>query len=152
MENGVKGRCAVRAELRLTDDFQGIRRLCLAAGLNDGDFENVLSAIGCFKGSELVGCAVLKKESERYSVDWVAVHESVRRIGIGSMLVDHIESEARGRGASMLWALARTPAFFRRLGYLPAATVGPGGPTMDGCLRCRQFGNGCRPEIVAKRL
>jgi len=151
MENNRKGRFAMRAEVRSTDDLQAIRRLCLESGLEDGNFDNILSAVGCYKGLELVGCAVLKKEGAIYSIDWVAVHESVRRMGIGSMLVHYVESEARTRGASSIWTLARTPAFFSQLGYSPSQPSS-GSPNIEHCLGCKQYNNGCRPEILSKRL
>ncbi len=147
-----KGRFPVRAEIRPTEDLEAIRKLCLESGLEDGSFEDVVSAFGCYRGKDMVGCAVLRRREGCFSVDWLAVREPFRRMGIGSMLVDHIEGDARGRGAETLWVLARSPSFFRGIGY-GVATLSEQGPSIANCRICRQFVDGdCRPEILTKKL
>ncbi len=147
-----KGRLVVRTEIRPTEDLQSVRRLCLECGLEDGSFQDTVSAFGCYKGRELVGCAVLKGREGLFSVDWLAVHEAYRGMGIGSMLVKHVEGEARGRGAETLWVLARAPAFFRGIGYGEGGTPNQG-PSMTNCAQCPQYvSGGCRPEILSKKL
>jgi N-acetylglutamate synthase-like GNAT family acetyltransferase len=99
--------------LRVTGDHEAIRALALRSGLEDGTFENIVTAYGYFMGTELVGCAALKRDGERYAVEWLAVSEPFRRKGVGRMLVKRIEAEARMRGADRIWALARAPPALR---------------------------------------
>lgn len=139
-------------DIRKTDDIEAVRGLALRSGLEDGTFEDVVVAYGCFIGADLFGCAALKRDEERYAVDWLAVSEQMRRMGIGRMLVQRIEAEARMRGASKLWALARAPRFFERLGFRTATHDESGGPGMSNCLLCSQYQRSCFPAIVVKDL
>ncbi len=138
--------------IRKTDDFDTIRRLALAAGLEDGTFENIISAVGFFIGDQMMGTVALKKDGDRYSLEWLSVSEPLRGKGIGAMLVGRIESEAKARGASTLWALARAPKFFEKIGFRIASLDEAGGPSMSNCLLCRQYQKSCFPAIVSKRI
>lgn len=139
-------------DLRSTDDFEGIRKLALASGLEDGAFDGIIAAFGLYSGEELVGCAALKQVSERYSIEWLAVAERMRNHGLGSRLIRQIEEEARSRGARTLWALARAPGFFQAIGFRLAGPDETGGPTLVNCVKCAQFGISCNPAIVVRSL
>jgi N-acetylglutamate synthase-like GNAT family acetyltransferase len=138
--------------LRKTDDYEAIRALALRSGLEDGTFENIVSAYGCFIGADLVGCAALKKDGQRYSIEWLSVSDFLRGKGIGSMLVGRIEGEARMRGAEELWALARAPRFFEKIGFRVASPAESGGPTMCNCLLCSQYQKSCFPAVMVKGI
>ncbi|MBU1157756.1 MAG: GNAT family N-acetyltransferase [Candidatus Thermoplasmatota archaeon] len=138
--------------IRKTDDFETIRRLALEAGLEDGTFENIISAVGFFIGNQMMGTVALKKDGDRYSIEWLSVSESLRGKGIGGMLVSRIESEAKARGASTLWALARAPKFFEKIGFRMTSLDEAGGPSMSNCLLCRQYQKNCFPSIVSKNI
>lgn len=139
-------------ELRSTDDFEGIRKLALASGLEDGTFEGIAAAFGLYAGDRLVGCAALKQVDDRYSVEWLAVDESLRNRGFGSKLIRQVEDEARSRGARTLWALARAPGFFQSIGFRLARPEETGGPTLVNCMKCPQFRKSCDPAIVVRAL
>jgi len=139
-------------EIRRTDDFEAIRALALRSGLEDGTFENVVSAFGYFLDNRLVGCVALKVEGTRYSVDWLAVEEGLRKMGLGSFLVSRVEAEARMRGADKLWTLARSPRFFEKIGFRNASMEEAGGPTLSNCLLCRQYQKTCFPAVLVKNL
>lgn len=139
-------------DIRRTDDYEAVKSLALRSGLEDGTFEDVVVAYGCFIGDELFGCAALKLNGERYAIDWLAVSEQMRRMGIGRMLVQRIETEAKMRGAPRLWALARAPRFFERLGFRKTTSDESGGPSMSNCLLCSQYQRSCFPAIVVKDL
>lgn len=141
-----------KPELRRTEDFAAIRALALSSGLEDGTFESVVTAYGFFLGDELVGCAALKKDGTRFAVEWLAVKEGMRGKGLGAMLVGRIEIEARARGADRLWALARAPDFFEKIGYIRVGAHESGGPTLTNCMLCSQYQRNCFPAIVAKKL
>ncbi len=139
-------------EIRKTDDHGAVRALALRSGLEDGTFDSVITAYGCYIGDTLFGCAALKREGDRYAVEWLAVDEQLRRKGIGQMLVRKIEAEARMRGADRIWALARAPRFFESIGFRVASSDEAGGPVMSNCLLCSQYQRTCFPAIVVKNL
>ena len=138
--------------LRKTDDYSAVRALALRCGLEDGTFENVVMAYGYYIGEELVGCAALKRDGDRYGVEWLSVADRFRGKGMGRMLVGKIEAEARMRGATWIWALARAPRFFESIGFRVTTSDEAGGPTMSNCLLCSQYQRTCFPAIVTKQL
>lgn len=138
--------------LRKTDDLDAVRNLALRSGLEDGTFEGVVAAYGWFIGEELAGCVALKRDGDRYSVEWLAVAEGLRRKGVGRMLVERVEADARTRGAERIWALARAPRFFESIGFRVATSSESGGPTMSNCLLCSQYQRTCFPAVVVKQL
>jgi N-acetylglutamate synthase-like GNAT family acetyltransferase len=139
-------------ELRKTDDRNAMMRLCIESGLQDGDFAHVVASYAFYDGSILVGCASLTVETDRYSVDWFAVSDTLRRKGLGSELIHNIENEARERGAARLWTLARAPGFFRSVGFRNPHPSETDGPQTDGCTRCHQYRKTCFPEVLVKDL
>jgi N-acetylglutamate synthase-like GNAT family acetyltransferase len=138
--------------LRKTDDYEAIRTLATRSGLEDGTFEDVVIAWGYFIGEELVGCAALKNEDGRCAVEWLAVSEGLRGKGLGRMLVGMVEAEARMRGADRIWALARAPRFFERIGFRMASPDAQNRPMMSNCLLCSQYQRSCFPAVVVKQL
>jgi N-acetylglutamate synthase-like GNAT family acetyltransferase len=138
--------------LRKTDDYEAIRALATRSGLEDGTFENVVTAWGYFIGDELVGCAALKQDDGRCAVEWLAVSEGLRNKGMGRMLVGKVEAEARMRGADRIWALARAPRFFERIGFRVVSPDAQNGPMMSNCLLCSQYQRSCFPAVVVKQL
>ena len=148
----MKGDSGAAMSFRQTDDFDGIRSLALRAGLEDGKFDDIVAAYGCFSGHGLVGCAALKRVGDTFSVEWLAVEDSYRRKGIGRAIVERVASEAKGRGATQLWALARAPDFFMRLGFLQSSQEVSPGPNLAGCAKCGQYQVSCFPRIVVKDL
>ena len=161
-EKGIKESCRIQQameddsraaiSLRQTDDFKGIRSLALRAGLEDGKFDDIVAAYGCYSGHGLVGCAALKRVGDTFSIEWLAVEGSHRRKGIGRAIVGRVASEAKGRGATQLWALARAPDFFMRLGFLQSSPEVSPGPNLAGCAKCAQYQVSCFPKIVVKDL
>jgi amino-acid N-acetyltransferase len=139
-------------ELRHTNDYEAIRRLALASGLEDGTFRRTVTAFGYYLFDDLVGCATLRRDGEMYSVDWLAVAERMRGKGLGGRLVDVITKEARKRGARRLWALARAPEFFERMGFRRIVADDGIGPVLANCLVCRQYQKSCFPAIMIKVL
>ena len=148
----MEGDSDAAASVRETDDFEGIRSLALKAGLEDGKFEDIVAAYGCYSRDMLVGCAALKRAGDTYSVEWLAVDDSHRRHGIGRRMVERVASEARSRGATQLWALARAPDFFLRIGFLLSSPEASPGPNLAGCAKCVQYRVNCFPKIVVKDL
>ena len=141
-------------QIARTEDLAAVRRLGVACGLDDsgrGD-EYVEAAWGAFDSERLVGAIVLERYQELETVNWMAVDGSHRRRGVASRLYAALEREALARGITRLWVTARTPAFFVAHGF---AAVAPGHERdilMGGCPRCAQFGRGCEPRALMKRI
>ncbi len=141
-------------ELRRTSDLGAVRRLGIAAGLDDserGD-EGIIAAWGAYDGERLVGAIVLERQGDLHVVNWMAVDEPYRRRGIASLLYESLAGEAKRLGVPRLWVTARTPAFFRACGFSPAAPGPEREQLLGGCRECDQFGRGCTPEALMKEL
>ena len=139
-------------EMRQTTDFNAMRELALRSGLEDGSFDNYIVAYGYYVGPDLVACAALRPRDGVLTVESLAVSDAYRGKGLGRSLVSAIEREARKRGAAEVWAIARAPEFFERIGY---SRVEPGhsrGPSLKGCESCQQFRRNCDPAVVRKTL
>jgi len=140
--------------IRKTQDLGAIRALCVAAGLDmqDGTLVGVVVAYGCYMGDRLVGCATLKLEDGSHFLEYVAVDAEVRKRGIGALLVAKIEEEARSRGMSELWAKARSPRFYERIGFRVLGEGERGPKSLESCRECPQFRRSCFPAVVVKQL
>jgi N-acetylglutamate synthase-like GNAT family acetyltransferase len=136
--------------LKETTDFASMRQLALNSGLEDGAYSDFVKAYGFFNGEELVACAGLKMQGDVFLLECVAVKEELRGRGLGGKLVAALEEEAKKRGASKIWALARTPAFFEKAGYRKVRAGESEGPKLTACLSCRQYLRSCSPSIVLK--
>ncbi len=142
----------VPGRLSETDDHEAIRALALRSGLEDGNFEDIVSAYGFYMADELVACAALKRVGDTFSVEWLSVDEQHRKTGIGRTMVDRVAAEAKALGATRLWALARAPEFFEHIGFRRSSPEASPGPTFAGCAKCSQYDVTCFPKIVVKDL
>jgi len=141
-------------QIARTEDLAAVRRLGVACGLDDsgrGD-EQVEAAWGAFTGERLVGAIVLERYQGLEAVNWMAVDGEYRRRGIASRLYAALEREALARGVARLWVTARNPAFFRAQGYDAVAEGHERDILMGECPRCEQFGRGCEPQALTKRI
>lgn len=138
--------------MRPTEDYAAMKKLAVESGLEEGTLIHIVSSYGYYDGSELVGCAALRQEKDVYSLECLAVRERYRYQGLGSRLVNTIEKDAKARGAVRLWALARAPNFFKKMGYMEAGKGDQGGPSMTSCASCPQYKRNCNPEILLKSL
>lgn len=139
-------------ELKETADYASMRRLALRSGLEDGEYSDFVKAYGFYDGDELVACAGLRQRGSAFSLECIAVSQELRCRGLGSELVATVEEEARRRGAKELWALARAPVFFEKIGYDRMTDAVPDGPSLTACRTCRQYLRSCNPSIVMKML
>ncbi len=140
--------------IKVTDDLEAVRALCVRAGLDmqEGPLEGVVVAYGAYSGDRLVGCATLQSVDGGYFLEYVAVDASIRNRGIGARLVARIEDEARARGMKELWAKARAPGFYERIGFRILGDGERGPKNLDSCQTCPQFRRDCFPAIVVKQL
>jgi N-acetylglutamate synthase-like GNAT family acetyltransferase len=137
-----------------TEDLAAVRRLGVACGRQDsgrGD-EQVEAAWGAFIGGNLVGAITLERLQGLETANWMAVDDAYRRRGIASWLYAALEREALARGIDRLWVTARTPAFFLAHGFVAVTSGHERAILMGECPRCEQFGRGCEPEALMKRI
>lgn len=139
-------------ELRETNDFSAMLSLARKSGLESEHLTGIVSAYGLYLGNKLVGCAALKKTDNLFMVECLAVAEDMRGRGLGRTLVARVEKEAVAKGAKRLWAIARQPRFFERIGYRVSTSIDQGALRNDDCATCPQFGKSCYPAIVVKDL
>jgi N-acetylglutamate synthase-like GNAT family acetyltransferase len=142
------------AVVRPLTDLAAMRRLGVACGLEDegrGD-ETILAAWGAFDGDELVGAIALERYAGMDTANWLAVRDDHRRQGIAAALYAALERDARTRGIRRLHVTARAPAFWVAQGF-ESLPPGPAADTLlGGCRDCDQFGRGCSPEALGRRL
>lgn len=139
-------------EVRVTEDHGTIRRLALEAGLEDGTFDDIVRAYGYFVNDEMAGTIAVKRVGDVFSAEWLSVRSDLRGKGIGKDLVRTVAEHARGAGARRLWALARAPDFFLRIGFTLSSPEESPGPTFASCARCGQYNRSCFPKIVVLDL
>ena len=85
----------------------------------------------------IVGCASLKVYSrELGELGALAVHPDAQGAGVGRSLVEKLIAEARSMGLVNILALTRKPAFFLKLGFLPAEREEFPLKVWSDCARC----------------
>ena len=122
------------------------------SGLEGGRLTDIVGAFGFFLEGRLVGCVALKRQDQLFTIECLAVAKESRGKGLGRSLVEAIEGEARTNSAKRLWAIARQPVFFERIGYRLGSAGEPGAPSDNSCADCPQYKKSCFPAIVVKDL
>jgi len=139
---------------RPTEDLEAMKTLGERSGWEPeaGPLKGVVLAYGCFVGERLVGCAALQVLDGHYFLEYVAVDSAMRNRGLGASLVAKIEEEARARGLTELWAKARLPGFYEKLGFRVHSGDAHGPKSVGDCKACPQYHSTCYPAIVMKPL
>jgi N-acetylglutamate synthase-like GNAT family acetyltransferase len=97
----------------------------------------------------LVGCAGLEAYGPVGLLRSVAVAPSLRRMRVGTTLVDRVVTTAQTRGLRQLFLLTTTaPDFFRRRGFHPVERGAVPAPIAESW----EFRVGCPQTAVAMRL
>ena len=139
--------------IRPLSDLDAMRRLGIACGLEDsGRDDEIIAAWGAYDGDRLVGTLSIEKLEGLDTPNWLAVDPAYRRRGVAAALYDALEREARARGVRRLWVTARAPAFFLAQGYESAPAGAESDALLGGCPECEQYGHGCEPMALTKRL
>lgn len=98
-------------------------------------------------GGDLAGCGSLKIYSQDLAeVAGLAVREDWQGTGIGRALLETLIREARAFGLTEVLALTRRPAFFLKLGFMPAEREHFPLKVWADCVRCPR--NNCCDEIA----
>ncbi len=100
----------------------------------------------------IVGCGSLKIYSRDLAeVAGMAVRPDHQGAGVGRALLETLIAEARGQGLSEVLALTRQPAFFLKLGFVPAEKEHFPLKVWADCARCPRQ-SCCDETAVTLRL
>jgi amino-acid N-acetyltransferase len=100
----------------------------------------------------IIGCGALKIYSRDLAeLGALAVREDSQGTGVGRAIVDALVVEARALGVGEVLALTRKPAFFLKLGFLPAEREQFPLKVWSDCARCPRQ-NCCDEVAVALAL
>jgi len=103
-------------------------------------------------GGAIVGCGSLKVYSQELAeIAALAVHADVQGSGVGRSIMEALMAEARGTGLAEVLALTRKPAFFLKLGFLPAEREQFPLKVWSDCARCPRQ-NCCDEVAVVLKL
>ncbi len=98
------------------------------------------------------GCAALHFYGPAMAeVRSLAVDETLKGAGIGRLLMEALEAEARGFDLDLLFAFTYVPKFFTRLGYRQVDRSALPLKAWKDCLRCPKF-QACDAMSVLKWL
>lgn len=142
--------------IRPTDDVATVKRLGVAAGLDESEREADVALAAWVavdeESDEPVGGIVLERSRDMDTINWMSVSEGWRHQGIARRLVEALEAEARRRGIARLYLTARIPGFYRDRGYVEVTDPGPAALLLGGCPQCPQYGVTCTPVAMVKEL
>jgi len=85
-------------------------------------------------------------------VEEIAVRKDLRRKGLGRMLVNAIIEEAVKRGITTIWAMAREPELFKKIGFSPASEKELLLKLHEECSVCRDYISVCNPILMKKKI
>jgi amino-acid N-acetyltransferase len=92
------------------------------------------------RGRKLVGCAELAPLSPQVAeVRSLAVDESARHAGVGSMLVEELRQRARREGFDKLCAFTHVPGYFIQKGFSIVPHLWLPEKVFTDCVKCPHF-------------
>jgi GNAT superfamily N-acetyltransferase len=142
--------------IRPTDDLATVKRLAVAAGLDESEREaDVALAVWLAVNEETgepVGGITLERSRGMDTVNWMSVAEPWRRQGIAGRLVEALETEGRRRGIARLYLTARIPGFYVDRGYVEVTDPGRTALLLGDCPQCPQYRVTCTPVAMVKEL
>lgn len=114
--------------------------------------ENIRDFTLVFSGESLYGCGALHFYSPTVGeVRSLAVHPDIKNQGIGRVLVEALEEEARQFHLHSIFAFTYVEKFFARLGFSEVERGELPLKVWKDCLRCPKFQN-CDEIAVMKHL
>jgi GNAT superfamily N-acetyltransferase len=142
--------------IRPTDDLATVKRLAVAAGLDESERVDDVALAAWLavdeETDEPVGGITLERSRGMDTVNWMAVAELWRRQGIARRLVEALEAEARRRGIARLYLTARIPGFYLDRGYVEVTDPGRTALLLGDCPQCPQYRVTCTPVAMVKEL
>jgi amino-acid N-acetyltransferase len=109
--------------------------------------ENIRDFTVAWQGDRLIGCGALHFYTPTTAeVRSLAVDPEAKSQGIGRILVEALEEEARENGLHAIFAFTYVPGFFQRLGFVEVDRGSLPLKAWKDCLRCPKFQ--CCDEIA----
>jgi len=103
-------------------------------------------------GERLIGCGALHfYTSKSAEIRSLAVDTAYQKHGIGALLMNGLEADAREFGIYGLFAFTYVPAFFRKMGYREVERGELPLKAWKDCLRCPKF-QACDEIAMLKAL
>jgi amino-acid N-acetyltransferase len=92
------------------------------------------------RGRTIVGCAELAPLGAQVAeVRSLAVHESARHAGVGTMLVEELRQRARQQGFDKLCVFTHVPGYFIQKGFSIVPHLWIPEKILSACVNCPQF-------------
>lgn len=85
-------------------------------------------------------------------VESVAVRSDIRGKGLGRLVVDCVVQRARKLGYDRIWAVARVPEFYRKLGFEDETDLKMVSKIRNDCMKCDQYLKNCFPSLMRKDI
>ncbi len=99
-------------------------------------------SVAARKGAMLLGAGTISRRFDRLVLDYLAVREEARGLGLGKRLTECCISYAREAGEDALWLAAREPGFYE---HLNAKNTGDTA-LLEDCRRCPDYLRNCWPK------
>ena len=141
-------------QVLLSDSYKEMIPMFIEEGLEmepDSDVPEGLLTCLEVKDTETgqrLGGASLVYDKDVFILKTVAVKKEFQGRGLGRLLVQRAEAEARKRGAQCLYLNAKVPEFYKKLGF--EIIRRDDAPDISDCQNCHRYHNGCESEIMKK--
>lgn len=114
--------------------------------------ENIRDFVVACEGERIVGCGALHFYTPQAGeIRSLAVEPGLKTRGIGRMLVEALEGEAREHDLSSIFAFTYVDGFFRKLGFSEVDRGELPLKAWKDCLRCPKF-QACDEIAMVKQL
>lgn len=138
----------------LSDHYKEMIPMFIEEGLEmEPDSEEPEGLLTCLEVKDTetgqrLGGASLVYDKDVFILKTVAVKKEFQGRGLGRLLVQLAEAEARKRGAQCLYLNAKVPEFYKKLGF--EIIRRDDAPDISDCQNCHRYHNGCESEIMKK--
>lgn len=141
----------VNYKISTTDEYDRLVEMFIRHGL-EFSFDEPLPTdiVQCWKAEDedgrLISGCVLAMRGGEYIIDGIATEPEYRKEKIGGKLINLALAEAKTRGGTEVYLVAKAPGFFRKYGFINI-DISETGELFD-CFSCPQFGRTCHPETM----
>ena len=141
-------------QVLLSDSYKEMIPMFIEEGLEiEPDSEVPEGLLTCLEVKDTetgqrLGEASLVYDKDVFILKTVAVKKEFQGRGLGRLLVQRAEAEARKRGAQCLYLNAKVPEFYKKLGF--EIIRRDDAPDISDCQNCHRYHNGCESEIMKK--
>lgn len=114
--------------------------------------ENIRDFVVAVEDSHIIGCGALHFYTPRSAeVRSLAVSPAKKAAGVGRLIVEHLEVEARNQQIQSIFAFTYVPGFFEKLGFSQVDRGELPLKAWKDCLRCPKF-QACDEIAMLKQL